>query len=176
MSIVSLARPARDCVPRLVDIDAERASYRVSVPERFNAVRDIVDVWASEDPNALAVLSVNGMGEVVAEQSAADLACASRESARVLLDLGVERGDHVFVMLPRIPEWYAAMLGAMRIGAIPMPGPNLLTPKDIAYRFDQTGATAAITDEAGAEKVDAAVPDLAHAAVRGRRARRLALV
>ncbi len=160
MSIGSLARPARDCVPRLVDIDAERASYRVSVPERFNAVRDIVDVWASEDPNALAVLSVNGIGEVVAEQSAADLACASRESARVLLDLGVGRGDHVFVMLPRIPEWYAAMLGAMRIGAIPMPGPNLLTAKDIAYRFDQTGATAAITDEEGAEKVDAAVPDL----------------
>ncbi len=160
MSIVSLARPPRDCVPRLVDIDAERASYRVSVPERFNAVRDIVDVWASEDPNALAVLSVNGTGEVVAEQSAADLARVSRETARVLLDLGVGKGDHVFVMLPRIPEWYAALLGAMRIGAIPMPGPNLLTPKDIAYRFEQTGATAAITDEEGAEKVDAAVPDL----------------
>jgi acetyl-CoA synthetase len=160
MSIVSLARPPRDCAPRLVDIDAERGSYRVSVPERFNAVRDIVDVWASEDPNALAVLSVNGTGEVVAEQSAADLARVSRETARVLLDLGVGKGDHVFVMLPRIPEWYAALLGAMRIGAIPMPGPNLLTPKDIAYRFDQTGATAAITDEEGAKKVDAAVPDL----------------
>ena len=117
--------------------------------------------WASEDPDALAVLSVDAVGEVVAEQSAADLARASREVARVLLDLGVGKGDHVFVMLPRIPEWYAALLGAMRIGAIPMPAPNLLTAKDIAYRFKQTGATAAITDEAGAEKVDAAVPGLA---------------
>jgi acetyl-CoA synthetase len=144
----------------LVDLDAERASYCVSVPEQFNAVLDIVDVWASEDPDALAVLSVNAVGDVVAEQSAADLACASREVARVLLDLGVGKGDHVFVMLPRIAEWYAALLGAMRIGAIPMPGPNLLTPKDIAYRFDQTGATAAITDEAGADKVDAAFPGL----------------
>ena len=160
MSILSLARPARDCPPRVVDLDAERAGYRVSVPERFNAVLDIVDVWASEDPDALAVLSINAVGDVVAEQSAADLARASREVARVLLDLGVGKGDHVFVMLPRIAEWYAALLGAMRIGAIPMPGPNLLTPKDIAYRFDQTGATAAITDEAGASKVDAGVPDL----------------
>ncbi len=160
MSIVSLARPARDCPPRLVDIDAERAGYRVTVPERFNAVRDIIDVWAKEDPDALAVLSVDGAGDVVAEQSAADLARASREAARVLLDLGVRWGEHVFVMLPRIPEWYAALLGAMRIGAIPMPGPNLLTPKDIAYRFDRTGATAAITNEAGTEKVDAAVPGL----------------
>ena len=160
MSMLTLARPDRDCPPRLVDLDAERSSYSVTAPERFNAVLDIVDVWASEDPDALAVLSVDAVGDVVAEQSAADLARASREVARVLLDLGVGKGDHVFVMLPRIAEWYSALLGAMRIGAIPMPGPNLLTPKDIAYRFDQTGATAAITDEAGASKVDEGVPDL----------------
>jgi acetyl-CoA synthetase len=106
----------------LVDIDAERAAYRVAVPERFNAVVDIVDSWASEDPDALAVLSVDATGALVAEESVADLAGASREVARVLLDLGVGKGDHVFVMLPRIPEWYAALLGAIRIGAIPMPG------------------------------------------------------
>ncbi len=158
--MVTLARPPRDCVPRLGDVDAERAGYHVQVPERFNAVIDIVDAWALEDPDALAVLSVDAVGDVVVRQSAADLARASREAARALLELGVGKGDHVFVMLPRIAEWYAALLGAMRIGAIPMPGPNLLTPKDIAYRFDQTGATAAITDAAGASKVDAAVPGL----------------
>ena len=160
MAVAPVTRPARDCTPRLVDLDAERASYRVEIPERFNAVLAIVEKWASEDPDALAVLSLDEVGDVVAAQSAADLAKASRQTARALLDLGVGRGDHVFVMLPRIPEWYAALLGAMRIGAIPMPGPNLLTPKDIAYRFGQTGATAAITDEAGAPKVDAAVPEL----------------
>ncbi len=161
MLSVSLDRPARDCSPRLANLDVERARYRVEVPERFNAVLDIVEAWASEDPDALAVLSVDAVGDVVAEQSAADLARASREVARALLDLGVGKGDHVFVMLPRIPEWYAALLGAMRIGAIPMPGPNLLTSKDIAYRLEQTGATAAITDEPGTEKVDEAAPDLA---------------
>ena len=158
---MSLARPDRDCAPRLADIDAERAGYRVHVPERFNAVLDIVDGWATEDPDALAVLSVNGAGDIVAAQSAADIARASRQTARALIELGVGKGDRVFVMLPRIAEWYAALLGAMRIGAIPMPGPTLLTAKDIAYRFDQTGASAAITDGAGASKVDAAVPDLA---------------
>ena len=161
MSIVSLARPARDCPARLEDYEAECARYHVAAPQRFNAVLDIVDAWAAEDPDALAVLSLDGTGDIVAAQSAADLTRASREVARVLLDLGIAKGDHVFVMLPRLPEWYAALLGAMRIGAIPMPGPNLLTPRDIAYRFDQTGATVAITDEAGAGKVDASVPDLA---------------
>ena len=161
MAVASLTRPGRDCSPRLADFEAERASYHVEVPDRFNAVLDIVERWASEDPDALAVLSLNAGGDVVAAQSVSDLARASRQTARALLELGVRPGDHVFVMLPRIPEWYAALLGAMRIGAIPMPGPNLLTPRDIAYRFGQTGATVAITDEAGTSKVDAGAPDVA---------------
>jgi len=78
MAVAPVTRPARDCPPRLVDYEAERASYRVDVPDRFNAVLDIVEEWSSEDPDALAVLSLDGLGEVVAAQSAADLARASR--------------------------------------------------------------------------------------------------
>jgi acetyl-CoA synthetase len=117
MAVAFGTRPGRACPPRLADFDAERASYHVEVPDRFNAVVDIVETWASEDPDALAVLSLNAEGDVVASQSAADLAGASRQAARALLELGVGKGDHVFVMLRRIPEWYAALLGAMRIGA-----------------------------------------------------------
>jgi acyl-coenzyme A synthetase/AMP-(fatty) acid ligase len=41
-----------------------------------------------------------------------------------------------------------------------MPGPNLLTPKDIAYRAQSAHAVAAITDVAGAGKVDEAAPQI----------------
>jgi len=156
----SIDPPSRCAAPNLRDYDAERASYRVDVPERFNAVLSILEPWAAEDPDAPAVLSLDGAGEVVALETAAELARASRQAARALLDLGVSKGDRVFVMLPRIPEWYAAMLGCMRIGAVPMPGPNLLTPKDIAYRIEQGEAIGAITDAAGAVKVDDARAEL----------------
>jgi acetyl-CoA synthetase len=126
----------------------------VSVPERFNAVEAIVDTWATEDPDATALVSVDATGELVAVDTSASLADRSRRAARALLARGVGKGDHVFVMLPRVPQWYAALLGCMRIGAIPMPGPNLLTSKDISYRVQRAGATAAITDGPGAEKVD----------------------
>ncbi len=158
---IDRARPDRDAPPRLTDYEAERASFLVEVPERYNPVLHIVDGWSREDPEAPAVLSLDAAGDVVRLDTAADLAAGSRRAARALLAAGVEKGDHVFVMLPRVPQWYEAMLGAMRIGAIPMPGPNLLTAKDIAFRIAQTGARAAITDAAGAAKVDAAVPDLA---------------
>lgn len=161
MSVITRTRPGRDAPPRLTDHAAERASYAVSVPQRYNPVIHIVDGWADEDPDAPAVLSLDGAGEVVRLDTAASLAAGSRRAARALIAAGIGKGDHVFVMLPRVPAWYEAMLGCMRIGAVPMPGPNLLTPKDIAFRLGETGATAAITDGAGAAKVDAASPGLA---------------
>ena len=154
MSAQTRTRPDRDCEPRLLDYERERASYVVTVPERFNAVEAIVDTWAEEDPDAPALLSLDGAGEVIARDTARSLSEGSRKAARALLERGVGKGDHVFVMLPRVPQWYAALLGCMRIGAIPMPGPNLLTPNDIAYRVDRGRATVAITDAAGAAKVD----------------------
>jgi acetyl-CoA synthetase len=153
-------RPPRDCAPRLRDYTAERAGYRVQVPERFNAVHAIVDAWAREGPDDPAVLSLEATGEVIGLDTAADLARGSREAARALIGRGVGKGDHVYVMLPRCPEWYAALLGCMRIGAVPMPGPNLLTPKDIAYRVQSARAVATVTDVAGAAKVDEAAPGL----------------
>jgi acetyl-CoA synthetase len=152
---IARPRPGRDAEPRLTDYDAARASFEVTVPERYNPVVSIVEGWAADDPDAPAVLSLDAAGEVVLLQTAAELADVARTAARALFELGVGPGDHVFVMLPRVPAWYAAMLGLMRIGAVPMPGPNLLTAKDIAYRVRTAGAIAVITDGSGAEKVSA---------------------
>lgn len=147
--------PNRDATPRLTDYATERAAFRIEVPETFNPVIDIVERWAAEAPDDLAVLSLDADGAVTDRQTAADLARDAARFGRALLALGIGKGDRIFVMLPRVSEWYVAMLGAIRIGAVPMPGPNLLTSKDIAYRLAQAGAVAAITDAAGAAKVDA---------------------
>jgi acetyl-CoA synthetase len=146
---------AADVPPRLTDYETERATFRIEVPERFNAVIDVVERWAAEAPADMALISLDGQGDVVAEQTVADLARESRRAARALLALGIEKGDPVFVMLPRVPVWYSAVLGAIRIGAVPMPGTNQLTSRDIAYRFRSADAVAAITDAAGVEKIDA---------------------
>jgi acyl-coenzyme A synthetase/AMP-(fatty) acid ligase len=72
----------------------------------------------------------------------------------------VRKGDRVFVMLPRIPDWYDVILGCIKLGAVPMPGTTLLTARDIAYRLERAGATAAVTDADGAAKVDVAAEPL----------------
>ena len=154
-AIPALTLPDRSAPPRLTSYEDERASYRPELPDAYNPVIDIVERWAEEAPNDIALVSLDGRGGLVAEHTAADLAREAREAARALLDLGVKPGDPVFIMLPRVPAWYAAMLGVIRIGAIAMPGTNQLTSKDIAYRIRSSGAVAAITDASGAAKIDA---------------------
>lgn len=148
------SRPTRSDPPRLNDYEAERASYRVSVPERFNPVLDIIERWAAEAPQDMALVSLDGQGSVAAEQTVAELALESRRAARALARLGIRKGDPVFIMLPRVPAWYSALLGVIRIGAVPMPGTNQLTSRDISYRLNRADAVAVITDRAGVEKVE----------------------
>lgn len=154
------SRPTRDCVPNLVSYEAERDRFALSPPERFNPVLDILEAWAREDPEALALVSLDSAGETAAEHTVRALAEESRRAARMFLDLGLGKGDRIFVMLPRVPAWYAAVLGAIRIGAVPMPGPNLLTAKDIAYRVATAEAVAVVVDGPGVEKIEAASGEL----------------
>ena len=151
----ALTLPDRDAPPRLASYEDEREGYRPEVPDVYNPVIDIVEAWGDDAPEDLALVSLDGQGNVFADHTVAALAREARQAARALLELGVRPGDPVFIMLPRVPAWYAAMLGVIRIGAIAMPGTNQLTSKDIAYRIRTAGAVAAITDASGASRIDA---------------------
>jgi acyl-coenzyme A synthetase/AMP-(fatty) acid ligase len=146
--------PDRATPPNLTDYEQARASYHLDLPERFNPVIDIIEAWAADAPGDLALVSLGPDGSVVAEHTVADVARESRRAARALQALGIEKGDPIFIMLPRVPAWYFAMLGAIRIGAVVMPGTNQLTGRDISYRIRAADAVAAITDATGAEKLD----------------------
>jgi acyl-coenzyme A synthetase/AMP-(fatty) acid ligase len=154
----------------MVDYPAERAAFRLNVPDRFNAVLDIVEIRSLTTPDALALLSLKSDGTVAARHTFRDLNRESRRMAHALTGLGVAKGDRVFVMLPRVPEWYVCVLGAIRIGAVPVPAVAQLTGHDIEYRINRSEAVAAVTDMEGAAKIDdiaGRLPGLAHRIVAG---------
>jgi acyl-coenzyme A synthetase/AMP-(fatty) acid ligase len=142
--------------PNMTDYEETRRTFRLEVPERFNYARDVVDARAQRSPDALALLAAGPGGEVASRLTFADVSRVSNRAANALAAHGVGKGDPVFVMLPRIPEWHVALLACIKLGAIPMPGTPLLTSRDIAYRIGAAGAVAAITDAEGAAKIDAA--------------------
>src|SRR5438874_13408191 len=100
----------RDAAPNMTDYLETRHSFRLEGPKTFNYARDVVDAWAGSDPDKSALLAVGPAGENPRRYSFSDLSKASNKAANFLQAAGVSKGDRVFVMLPRIPEWYEVLL------------------------------------------------------------------
>ncbi len=137
----------------MTDYDEARRTFHLDVPEVYNWARDVVGHWAA-DPDHLAMLWVGDGAERRITFAAMDR--RSSQVAAALRAAGVRKGDRVALMLPRVPAWWEAVLGIMKLGAVSMPGTVLLTPRDIIYRVNASEARAVITDTAGAQKIDQA--------------------
>ena len=124
-----------------------------ATPEYFNFATDIFDRWAATQPEAVALWWVSGDRKTERRITFAELSELSRRAARALEASGIRPGDPVILMLPRIPEWWIAMLGLIRFGAVPVPCTPQLTSGDIAYRLETGGIGAVITDAEGAAKL-----------------------
>ena len=142
----------KTAVPNMQDYEAAYRDASLEVPEYFNFGFDIIDRGA-EDRTKLALISVDSTGEKAQQHTFWDLKMQSNRFANVLSGMGVSKGERVFIMLPRIPDWYVVMLGMMKLGVVPMPATTLCTPKDIEYRINQAEATVVITDLDNASKV-----------------------
>jgi acetyl-CoA synthetase/medium-chain acyl-CoA synthetase len=152
----------------MTNYEQERATFRLDVPETFNFGFDVVDRWA-QDPSKLAMLWVDDAGHS-ARFTFADIRRKSNRLASALQGLGVRQGDGVMLVLPRLPQWHSIVVGLLKLGAIPMPGTVLLTPKDFEYRINIAEARMVIVDEANAAKVEAVranCPTLQHFIVLG---------
>ena len=106
----------------MTDYEAERATFRLDVPERFNFVLDMLERRAAT-PDGLALLALDAAGAETARYTWAEMARESRRMGNALTGLGVEKGDPLFIAAPH-PQWYVAALGAIRIGAIPCRAPT----------------------------------------------------
>ncbi|MFQ5700300.1 MAG: acetate--CoA ligase [Acidobacteriota bacterium] len=91
--------------------------------------------------------------------------------ARVLRELGVSKGDRVFVFLDRIPELYISVFGALKAGAMVGPLFSAFGPDAIRDRLADSGAVALVTSHSLAPRLDSIrgdLPRLEHIIVVGR--------
>ncbi|MBI3372168.1 MAG: AMP-binding protein [Betaproteobacteria bacterium] len=128
-------------------------SFRWELPRRFNFGVDVVDAWARE-PGKLALMCCDDAG-LERRYTFAEIAALSDRAAAALAARGVRKGERCIVMLPRLAQWQVAMVGCLKLGAIPIPCIEMLTQKDIAFRATHAGAVAAVATNASAHKFDA---------------------
>src|SRR5690349_12993458 len=93
----------------------------------FNFARDVVEEWARRTPDAPALWWVGESGQGELRFTFRQIAEQCRRAADFFHAQGIRRGDRVLVILPRVPQWWIAMLGLTRLGAIAIPGTTLLT-------------------------------------------------
>jgi acetyl-CoA synthetase len=134
----------RDMTPNLTNYEKTYYEFKWEIPEYYNFGFDGIDQWA-EDRTKLALISVDDTGKNAVRHTFYDLMRLSNQFGNVLLKMGIRKGDRVLLMLPRIPEWYVAMIGMIKLGVIPMPTTVLATPEDIKSRVNLSEGVLAIT-------------------------------
>ena len=125
----------------------------LEAPPYFNFATDVLDSWARRRPDADGLWWVHAASGVERKFSFRQLSELSRRAANMLQASGVQSGDRVLLMLPRVPEWWIAMLALIRLGAVPVPATLLLTARDVAYRIETARVGAVITNGDGIPKV-----------------------
>ncbi|NXX04684.1 ACSM4 synthetase, partial [Larus smithsonianus] len=133
------------------------------VPEYFNFASDVLDKWSQIEKVAFLTLNaisnpalwwINGKGDEM-KWSFEELGFLSQKVANMLSGpCGLQRGDRVLVILPRIPEWWLLNVACMRTGVIIIPGTTQLTAQDICYRLLASRAKCIITTDVLAPAVD----------------------
>ena len=113
------------------------------IPEHFNFAYDVMDEWAKEKPEKLALLWTNDEGESI-RFSFSDLKEQSDRAAAYFMQLGIGKGDMVMLILKRRYEFWLSMLALHKIGAVAIPATHMLTTHDIVYRNNRASVKAII--------------------------------
>ena len=125
--------------------------------ESFNFAFDVVDSLGKNKPDKLAMLHISGDG-TERRLTFRDMMKESARAANYFKSLGIKRGDRVMLVLKRHYQFWFAVLGLHKIGAIAIPAPNQLLEKDFSYRFTAGNVKAILCTADGgvAAEVDAA--------------------
>ena len=117
-------------------------------PRSFNFAFDVVDEIARRTPDALAMLWCDEDGNERAF-SFREISELSNRAANVFYSVGIRKGDRVMLVLKRHYQFWYAMMGLCKIGALAIPATHLLTTHDFTYRFNAAGVSAIVCTAEG---------------------------
>lgn len=101
-------------------------NFEFVIPENFNFAYDVMDVWAEETPDRLALLWCNDKG-IERRFTFADIRRESNKVASYLRSLGIGKGDFVMLIMKRRYQFWLTMLALHKLGAS---GDSRLFPVD----------------------------------------------
>ncbi|HUV47021.1 MAG TPA: AMP-binding protein, partial [Candidatus Bathyarchaeia archaeon] len=113
----------------------------------FNAACISVDVNAKNCRKNKIALYWEGENEEEFKFTFQEISLLSNRVGNCLKNLGVKKGDRVFIFLPRLPELYFSFLGILKIGAIAGTLFSAFGPQALEDRLQNSDAKILITSE-----------------------------
>lgn len=107
--------------------------FKINLPENFNFAYDVVDEIAATNPEKVAMVWCNDLGDERVF-TFGDMKKYSDKAANFFLSAGIQKGDPVMLILKRRFEFWFCTLALNKLGAITIPATHLLSTKDIVYR------------------------------------------
>lgn len=143
-----------------VSNDDYKKNLEFIIPENFNFAYDVMDEWAKECPDKIALIWTNDEG-ACRKFTFADLKEQSDRTASYFMQLGIGKGDMVMLILKRRYEFWLSMLALHKIGAVAIPATHMLTKHDIIYRNTRADIKAIICvgEDYVLEQVTEAMPE-----------------
>lgn len=139
--------------------DGRLCNFEAVYNNDFNFAYDILDTIAETEPDKCAMIWCNEKAE---ERifTFADMKKYTDQTANMLSANGIKQGDAVMLILKRHYEFWFCLLALHKLGAVAIPASNLLTEKDLIYRFNAANIKGIIcTTESGViEHVEKALP------------------
>ena len=128
--------------------------------DQFNFAFDCVDAIAAKYPDKLAMLHLDH-DKVERRFTFEDMSRASGRAANYFKALGIKRGDRVMLVLKRHYQFWFAILGLHKLGAVAVPATNQLQEHDFTYRFNAAEISAIVCTADGdtARQVELAEKD-----------------
>lgn len=110
-----------------------KENYKVNIPENFNFGFDIVDEWAKNEPEKMALVWCDDHDEEH-KFTFNDVSKLSNKTANYFKSIGIKKGSVVMLILRRRWEYWICAAALHKIGAVLIPGTLQLSTKDIVYR------------------------------------------
>ena len=117
--------------------------FEINCPDNYNFGYDIIDKFGELEPNRRALMWVNLAGDEKLF-SYSELSRLSTQAANMFTAMGIKKGDKVMLVLKRNYQFWYAIIGLIKIGAIAIPATHLLTAHDFVYRFEQANVKAVV--------------------------------
>src|SRR3972149_9012901 len=121
-------------------------SWKWEIPTYYNIGRDCTDRHAKSEShgNRVALYWENEEGET-RKFTFAEIARITNKIGNALISLGFQKGDRLLIRLPNLPEFPLVFLGAIKIGAVPIPSSTMLTAEEIDYLLDDSKSKGVMT-------------------------------